>query len=131
MMVVKKQLQVLWEILYHVKGIRGRAKWDELGHQSRGLVRLMQGWERVATNCTYPEGINKWDLMEEGGYGPNFWRTYSKLLEEQVVVDAIRIAKGKFYEKRRKEDRRKYSEYLARLYELLEMKNMGHLLKVF
>ena len=67
--------------------------------------------------------------MEEGGYGPNFWRTYSKLLEDHVVVDAIRIAKRKFHEKRRKEDRRKYSEYLARQYELLEMKKYGTFIK--
>ena len=89
MMVAKKQLEVTWEILFHVRGTRGRAKWEDLGHQSRGLVRLMQQWERVASGYNYPEGINKWDLMEEGGYGPNFWRTYSTLLEKQVVVDAI------------------------------------------
>ena len=99
MMVVKKQIEILWEISFHVKGIRGHAKWEDLGQQSRGLVRLMKRWEGVAASYTYPEGINKWDLMEEGGYGPNFWHTYPKILVENVVVEAMRLAKGTFRER--------------------------------
>ena len=129
MMITKKQIEIIWEIHYHVVGRRGRAKWTDVGEQSRGLVRLMKRWEKVADGYVYPEGINKWDLLEEGGYGPNFWRTYSKLLEESVVVDAMRIAKRMFHGKKRKEDSKLYSEFIKRQVELLDKKNYRRFIK--
>ena len=42
MIIVKKQIEIIWEIHYHVIGSRGRAKWTDIGQQSRGLVRLMK-----------------------------------------------------------------------------------------
>ena len=129
MMLVKKQLETLTEILCHVKGLRGRRKWENLEQQGRGLIRLMKSWEGVAGRYTYPEGINKWDLMEEGGYGPNFWRTYSKLLDERVVIEATKIAWRNFHGKKRKEDRKKYSEFLVRQAELVERKQYKAFIK--
>ena len=129
MMITKKQIEIIWEIHYHVVGRRGRAKWTDIGEQSRGLVRFMKSWEKVADRYVYPEGINKWDLLEEGGYGPNFWRTYSKLLDESVVVDAMRIAKRMFHGKKRKEYSKLYSEFIKRQVELLDKRKYRRFIK--